>query len=45
MYEKQLLASPCAPVFLSTWNNLAESRWTFFKFDTCLFFENLSRKF
>jgi hypothetical protein len=45
MYEKQLLALPHVSVFLPTWNNSAQTRWTFFKFDICLFFENLLGKF
>jgi hypothetical protein len=41
--EKRLLAS-CLSVLPFAWNNWAQTGPLFMKFDSCLFFENLSRK-
>jgi hypothetical protein len=43
--EKRLLASSCLSVRLSSWNNWARTGRIFMKFDTRVFFENLSKKF
>jgi len=32
-------------VCLSIWNNWAHTRWIFMKFDICVYFGKLSRKF
>ena len=43
--EKLLLDSPCLNVRPNAWNNSAVTAKIFVKFDTLVFFENLSRKF
>jgi hypothetical protein len=43
--KKGLLNSSFLSVRLSTWDNSEATRRIFFKFDSSVFFENLSRKF
>ena len=44
-FDKQLLASSCLSVCLSTWNNPAPTGWIFIKYDIGVLFQNLSVKF